>query len=57
MELKAKNSKYLLISQKDKYKNANDKIISLSKDYYTYINSFLYEINYFKYPNNNPILF
>jgi hypothetical protein len=57
MELKTKSSKYLLISQKDKYKNTNDKIISLSKDYYTYINSFLYEINYFKYQNNNPYFF
>ena len=53
MELKTKSSKYLLISQKDKYKNTNDKIISLSKDYYTYINSFLYEINYIEHIVNS----
>ena len=53
MELKIKNSKYLLITQKDKYKNTNDKIISLSKDYYTYINSFLYEINYIEHIVNS----
>ena len=53
MELKAKNSKYLLISQKDKYKNANEKIASLSKDYYALINYFSYEINYIEHIVNS----
>ena len=53
MEKKSKNSKYILISQKDKYKMTNDKITSLNKEYYNLINSFAYEMNYIEHIINS----
>lgn len=53
MEEKSKNSKYILISQKDKYKMTNDKITSLNKEYYNLINSFAYEMNYIEHIINS----